>query len=83
MVRMRQRLVENVLLLADSLEAKIDDAPLNQHASALGQLVDRLIKLADKLPQSNPDDDVIRIEFVDADGSVHQTPYWSRGDSDL
>ena len=83
MVRMRQRLVENVLLLADSLEAKIDDAPLNQHASALGQLVDRLIKLADKLPQSNPDDDVIRIEFVDADGSVHQTPYWSRDDSDL
>lgn len=83
MARMRQRLVENVLRLADSLEAKIDDAPLNQHASALAQLVDRLIKLAEKLPQSNPDDDVIRIEFVDADGSVHQTPPWSRDDSDL
>lgn len=83
LARMRQRLVDNVLRLADSLEAKIDDAPLNQHASALAQLVDRLIKLADKLPQSNPDDDVIRIEFVDADGSVHQTPPWSRDDSDL
>ncbi len=80
MLNLRQHLVENVLRLADSLEAKIDDAPLNQHAAALAQLIDRLIKLAEKLPQSAGDEPVIRVEYVDADGTAHDTPPWSGGD---
>ena len=80
MLNLRQHLVENVLRLADSLEAKIDDAPLNQHAAALAQLIDRLIKLAEKLPQAAGDEPVIRVEYVNADGTAHDSPPWSGDD---
>lgn len=79
---LRHRLIENVIQLADSLETKIDDAPLNQHASALAQLIDRLMKLAEKLPQTAPDDGIRQIEYIYPDGSTHTTPPWARHDSD-
>ncbi|NWG15492.1 MAG: transposase [Chloroflexi bacterium] len=75
--RLRDLLMDNILRLADSLEATIDDAPLNQRASALAQLIDRLLKLADKLPDEQRDH-VLRMEYVDPDGSVHATPPWAR-----
>lgn len=81
MAQLRHHLIENVLRLADSLEAKIDDAPLNQHASALAQLIDRLIKLAEKLPQGEHAG-TIRIEYIDLDDTVHSTPPWTRNDSE-
>lgn len=83
MAQMRHRLIDNVLRLANSLEAKIDDAPLNQHASALAQLVDRLIKLAEKLPQSSSDGEIRQIEYIYPDGSTHHTPPWANDDSDV
>lgn len=83
MAQMRHRLIDNVLRLANSLEAKIDDAPLNQHASALAQLVDRLIKLAEKLPESNSDGEIRQIEYIYPDGSTHHSPPWANDDSDI
>lgn len=78
----RHRLIENVVRLADSLEAKIDDAPLNQHASALAQLIDRLMKLAEKLPQAAPENKIRQVEYIYPDGSTHHTPPWAKNDSD-
>ncbi len=78
----RHRLIENVVRLADSLEAKIDDAPLNQHASALAQLIDRLMKLAEKLPQAAPENKIRQVEYIYPDGSTHHTPPWANNDSD-
>ncbi|MBI5670290.1 MAG: transposase [Chloroflexi bacterium] len=83
LAQMRQRLIDNVLRLANSLEAKIDDAPLNQHASALAQLVDRLIKLAEKLPPSSSDGEIRQIEYIYPDGSTHHTPPWADDDSEV
>jgi hypothetical protein len=76
---LRQRLAQNALLLADTLDDAIAEAPLNQRAAALGLLIDRLIKLDAWQPQERPEG-VIRIEYQDPDGSVHQTPPWARND---
>lgn len=56
-----------------------EDAPLNQQASALGVLVDRLLKLRGL---HTPDDNapVIPVMFQDADGSLHDSPFWRRGE---
>ena len=78
----RHRLIENVVRLADSLEAKIDDAPLNQHASALAQLIDRLMKLAEQLPQAAPTNKIRQVEYIYPDGSTHNAPPWAKDDSD-
>jgi transposase-like protein len=75
--RLRDLLMDNILRLADSLEATIDDAPLNQRASALAQLIDRLLKLAHKLSDEQRQH-VLRMEYVDPDGSVHPSPPWAR-----
>jgi transposase-like protein len=77
LAQLQPHLVESILRLAESLEARIDDAPLNQRASALAQLIDRLIRLAERLPH-DASGAVVRIEYVDADGSVHNTPEWER-----
>ena len=82
LVDLRQRLIDNINALVDSLEAAIDEAPLNQRASALGQLIDRLMKLSEKLPQPDKPQQKIRIEFVDEKGIVHETLPESEEDFD-
>lgn len=66
--------------LSESIEETIADAPLNQRATALNQIIDKVIKLMEMLPPV--EEQVIRVEFIDSDGSAHETPYWSRGDSE-
>lgn len=78
---LQEQLIDNAVKLAESLEAATVDAPLNHRAAALGQLIDRIIKLAERIPQAVQREQVIRIEYRDPDGSIHSTPYWSRGDS--
>lgn len=63
---LRAHLISNIKRLVDSLEAEIDNVPLSQRVAALSQLIDRLIKLADKLP-GEPGEQVIRIEYEDPD----------------
>lgn len=72
-------MIEDAIRLSESMESVIDEAPLNQRASALNQLVDKIIKLSKELPRTG--EQVVRVEFIDPDGTAHQTPYWARGHS--
>ena len=78
--RLMLSMIDDALRLSESIEEVIDDAPLNQRASALNQLIDKIIKLSKELPQTG--EQVIRIEYVWPDGTAHETPYWTRGHSD-
>ena len=78
--RLMLSMIDDALRLSESIEEVIDDAPLNQRASALNQLIDKIIKLSKELPQTG--EQVIRVEFIDPDGTAHETPYWSRSDPD-
>lgn len=74
---LRQRVLQQALALADSLDEAIAEAPLNQRASALGVLIDRLIKLERELPESEEQKRVIRIEYQYPDGTRHTAAPWS------
>jgi len=81
---LHERLLTAALHLVEALDDAIADAPLSQRASALGLVIDRLLKLDQWLQAAAADpaaDKVIRFEYTDADGSVHHTPHWARGDS--
>jgi len=84
--QLEEDLLENTLQIVESLNDVIENAPLNQRTSAIGALVDRYLKvnehlreIADDQTEEN-DEKVIRIEYVDPDGSTHDTPYWTRAD---
>lgn len=62
---LRQQLIKDAVALAVSLLDVIEDAPLNQRATALNQLIDKILKLADDLPDTEVP--VIRIEYEDPD----------------
>jgi hypothetical protein len=80
---LRERLVDNVIQLANSLDKAIDDAPLNQRAGALAQLVDRLIKLADKLGSGEKQSErVWKVKYEYPDGTLHDVPPWAGADSE-
>ena len=83
----RQEFAEEVLaILMDdairlaSLNEGIEDAPLNQRVAALNQILDKILKLMDLVPPIETK--ITRVEFIDCDGTVHETPYWSRSDPD-
>ncbi|MBZ0291670.1 MAG: hypothetical protein K8L99_03800 [Anaerolineae bacterium] len=59
---LHEQLVENALVLAESLKSVIEAAPLSQRASALSQLIDKIIKLSDMLPKREV---IIRFEYED------------------
>ncbi|MBZ0299151.1 MAG: hypothetical protein K8J31_05400 [Anaerolineae bacterium] len=69
-------MVDNALALAKTIQNDLDSAPLSQRATALNQVIDKILKLLAMLPPVG--EQVIRIEFIDPDGSSHETPYWSR-----
>ena len=60
---LREQLIKDAVALAVSLLDVIEDAPLNQRATALNQLIDKILKLADDLPDTEVP--VIRIEYED------------------
>jgi arsenate reductase-like glutaredoxin family protein len=74
------QLTQDALELAESLHEAIPDASLSQRATALSQLIDRIMKLAALLPRPQTEQ-IIRIQYVDTDGSIHETPYWAGADS--
>lgn len=76
---LRERLIKSAVTLASSLDEVVDNAPLNQRATALSQLIDKIIKLAEQLPVEH--EQVIRIEYLHPDGSIRQRPPWAEDDS--
>lgn len=78
LAQLREALIHNAVTLALSLDDAIADAPLGQRAAALNQLIDKILKLADRLPASG--EQVIRIEYGDPDGTTHAAPPWARDD---
>lgn len=76
---LRERLIKSAVTLASSLDEVVDNAPLNQRATALSQLIDKIIKLAEQLPIEH--EQVIRIEYLHPDGSIRQRPPWAEDDS--
>ncbi len=78
LAQLQQALIRDAVALALSLDEAIDDAPLGQRAAALNQLIDKILKLADRLPAGS--EQVIRIEYGDPDGTTHQAPPWARDD---
>lgn len=78
---LRQRLMQTILALADGLDAAIEDAPLNQRASALSTLIDKLIKLDGWLPQSaksSHEENRFIIAYEHEDGSINSAPPWAK-----
>lgn len=78
--RMLPTLIESALLLADTLD-DVDDAPLNQRATALNQVLGNILKLLDILP--GIEEPILRVEFIDpTDGTAHDAPFWARDNTE-
>jgi hypothetical protein len=85
MALVHNRMADKAVELVNALDAdRIEKAPLNQVASALGVLIDRFLKLEEAQKESQASEEqVIRIEYYDAStGKVSQTPPWSESDSE-
>ncbi len=77
---LQQRMTQRALDLVEAIDAeRIDGAPLNQLASALGVLVDRMLKL-DTDEEAHDHDAIIRIEYRYPDGTLHDAPPWAAPD---
>lgn len=78
------QLAHNALHLAQAIDGAVDGAPLNQLSTALGTVIDRFLKIEEHLSQfrEQSHEKVIRVEYKDPDGSIHNTPLWARGDFD-
>ena len=72
-------LLEDARQLAGSLQEVIDDAPLGQRATALNQLLDKILKIMALLPRQ--EEVLVRVEFQGEDGAAHEAPPWSGADS--
>ncbi len=78
--RMLPTLIESSLRLADTLD-DVDDAPLNQRATALNQVLGNILKLLDILP--GIEEPILRVEFIDpTDGTAHDAPFWARDNTE-
>ena len=84
--RLEQMALENMLQealrLSESLGDAIEDAPLGQRATALNQLLDKILKVMALLPRQGAaqEEVLVRVEFQDADATLHKTPFWARTD---
>lgn len=79
---LRQSLRETAAVLVAAIRASAEGAPLNQLSASLGLVVDRMLIL-EALNHRDPESagqGVIRIEYLDPDGSLHASPPWARGD---
>lgn len=72
-------MLEDARQLAGSLQEVIDDAPLGQRATALNQLLDKILKIMALLPRQ--EEVLVRVEFQGEDGATHDAPPWAEADS--
>lgn len=77
--RLLPHLIDDAMALSASIKDVIDDAPLSQRAGALNQVLDKILKLSQLYPRN--EEPVLRVEFVDPDGTTHDTPFWTKRDS--
>lgn len=80
-----EQLADDAMRLAAAIETQIDDAPLNQLATALSAVIDRYLKLDEHLALRRDSDEkteVIRVEYQYPDGTCHDRPPWAAADSD-
>lgn len=83
---LRQRLLDSAHLLAAGLEEAVAESSLRERASALGTLIDRLIRLqqllqqAQEKPDGSPEEQVVRVEYQYPDGTAHDAPPWANAD---
>lgn len=68
--------------LVGAIRLQIDGAPLNQLSAALGVVVDRFLKLDEYIQQKTlmQGEQVIRVEYLYPDGTVHDAPPWAEDD---
>ena len=78
--RLLPHLIDDAMALSDSIKDVIADATLSQRAGALNQVLDKIFKISQLYPAN--EEYVLRVEYVDPDGTTHDTPYWARKDSD-
>lgn len=79
--QLQHQLLTLALTLVDGLEDAVPEAPLNQRISALKALMDGVLKLEARIPQTEPQEKVYRIEYQYPDGTIHDTPPWAGSDS--
>ncbi len=72
-------MLEDARQLAGSLQEVIDDAPLGQRATALNQLLDKILRIMALLPRQ--EEVLVRVEFQGEDGAAHEAPPWAGADS--
>lgn len=73
--RLRQQLIENALKLAKELKHANGSATFDQRATALNQIVDKIIRLGAKLSEDRPIEKVIRFEYENPeDNPLYQPP---------
>lgn len=70
------------LLEALSMD-RIEQATMQQVASALGMLIDRYLKIRAIIIVQQPEEKAVRIEYLYPDGKIADTPPWSTLDPDL
>lgn len=84
-----KQLQRQLLHLARELANELQEGNLpekhNQRVAAfrvLMALIETVLKLEKWMPRDEKEGSVIRIEYIDPDGSIHQTPPWAREDSE-
>lgn len=75
------QIIEESSRIAASLPEILAAAPPYHQVLAFAQLIDRLPKLHSIINQSSPPQ-AFRVEFVDADGTTHDSPFWKRKGED-
>ena len=80
--RLHETLGNNAIQIVDTMQDKIADAPLNQLATALNAVVDRYLKLDEKLAEQEAQNEekVVRFEYIMPDGEVYDAPPWTMDD---
>ena len=73
-------LIEGALLLSSSIPEVIEEASLSQRVTALNQLLDKIMKILALVPTYG--EQVLRVEYVHPDGTIHGTPHWAEDDSE-
>jgi hypothetical protein len=76
--QLQRQLLDLALEIVNEMEEAIADAPLNQQVAALKAILDSVLKLEARMPRDEKEGGVVRIVYQDPDGSVHQSPPWTR-----
>lgn len=80
--QLQRQLLDLALNIVNEMEEAIADAPLNQQVAALKAILDSVLKLEERMPQTESREKVYRIEYRYPDGTIHNSPPWAEDDSE-